>query len=233
MKLNKVLTKKDFEKLSTPGGYVDYVKSNYTDLPKDDALIKHSSIIQAVDYLGLNYEMTILDAGCGSPKHPGSPLTIARKTNSNLLCIDHQIIGRQFLLYKKSKCYKGDFFEIAKRSIPDDSVDLIIDGCSITHFKTTSEFAGNDGCYHFGFEAMRILKPGGYFICASDTVNSYDDQIKGEFVTFKSMLDAFTASGLEVCGESEENLEDAFIGNPPNFYTVSRIVLRKPSGGEK
>ena len=234
MKLNKVLTTKDFDELSIPGGYIDYVKSNYTDLPMDDALIKHGSIIQAVDHLGLSSEMTILDAGCGSPKHPGSPLTIAKKTNSRLLCIDRQIIGRQFSLYEKSSCFKGDFFDISKRFIPDSTVDLIIDGCSITHFKTTSELAGNDGCYEFGFEAMRILKPGGYFICASDTVNSYDDNIKGEFVTFRSMLDAFKASGLEVCGDSEEDLEDAFIGNPPNFYTVSRIVLRKPAdGGEK
>ena len=223
--LNKILTIEDFERLSAPGGYIDLIRKNISAPPKDDALIKHSSILEAVEELGLNSEMLILDAGCGSPKHPGAPLTIAKRTNSSLICIDRLFIGQQFLNYEKSSCYKGDFFEICK-GIGDSTVDVIIDGCSITHFDTASQFAKNDGCYRFGHEAMRILKPGGYFVCCSDVVNSEDDSIAGEFITSKSLLEAFTAGGLQVVGDHNFSLEKAFVGHMD--LAVSRIVLMKP-----
>jgi len=223
--LNKILTTEDFERLSSPGGYIDFVRRSVDVPPKDDALIKHSSILEAIEELGLNNEMLILDAGCGSPKHPGAPLTIAKRTNSSLICIDRLFIGQQFLSYEKSSCYKGDFFEICK-GIADNTVDVIIDGCSITHFDTSSRLSKNDGCHRFGHEAMRMLKPGGYFVCCSDVVNSEDDSIAGEFITSNSLLAAFTAGGLQVVGDLNFSLDKAFVGHMN--LAVSRIVLMKP-----
>ncbi len=75
-------------------------------------------------------------------------------------------------------------------------------------------------------DLQRLSVSGGYFACTSDIVRSLDKSTNGEFISFLSLIDIFSAGGLEMVGVFENSLSNAFVGDMD--YAVSRVVLRKP-----
>jgi hypothetical protein len=70
---------------------------------------------------------------------------------------------------------------------------------------------------------MRILKPGGYFICVSDIDETSD---RGEFLAPENMIESFLVGGLQLVGDSNFCYDDAFQG----ALKVARLVFQKPLG---
>ena len=60
----------------------------------------------------------------------------------------------------------------------DDSVDIFLDSCSVTHFNFINN--SNPGWANVFRSVQRILKPGGFFIVSSDI--RFDKERIGEFI---------------------------------------------------
>ena len=55
------------------------------------------------------------------------------------------------------------------REYEDNSVDIFMDGCAVTHFNDSGDEQTPNRGWRSIFEALkRVMKPGGYFICFSD-----------------------------------------------------------------
>ena len=65
------------------------------------------------------------------------------------------------------------------KNIDDESVDIFIDSCAVTHFKPS----GNNGWKEVAENVYRSLKPGGKFIVSSDVDENVDE---GEFIKTKN-----------------------------------------------
>ena len=96
-----------------------------------------------------------------------------------------------------------EYIDYSKKNFKDSSIDLFLDGCSVTHFKRTSEIFPNDGCYFTGKEIFRTMKDDGYFIVTSDT--TINDEDRGEFISPLSMIKSFEAAGLKLYKEKFNN----------------------------
>ena len=80
------------------------------------------------------------------------------------------------------------------------SIDLFLDGCSVTHFRNTSIEAPSDACYYVGKEIARTIKDDGYFIITSDVSMSPFPTFSGMemFVSVHDMIKSFEAAGLKL-----------------------------------
>ena len=144
---------------------------------------------------------------------------MAQKNNANLYCFDLIDISDFQKKYRKTKFYRGNFFENIDK-VPDDSIDLVIDGCAVTHFLPTCEKSPNDGCTEFAKKIRKKMRDNAYFVCASD----FDNQNKtGEFVSIESLIKSFSDGGLRLYGEKAFEFTDAFC-NPMH---VVRLVFTK------
>lgn len=222
--MNKIISNKNVEELKKHEKSVWSVPPlSNGHHPTEDAMVKWCSIIDSALDLGLNYEK-ILDAGCG-PSNISLALKQIFPTINQIFCIDREMISYVLTSNTLCKCYQGDFFEQVK-NIPDNSLDLIIDACSVTHFDTNSEFAPNDGCYKLAKEATRILKKKGHYISASDF--SLAGNKKGEFIDVESMIQSYELGGLKLFGDSNFNLENAYVANSQlNLGIVSLTFIKE------
>ena len=136
-----------------------------------------------------------------------------------------------------------DYINYSKKNFKDSSIDLFLDGCSVTHFKITSEIVPNDGCYFIGKEIFRTMKDDGYLIVTSDVTLS--DLDTGEFISPKSMIKCFKAAGLKLLepdGTWPMTTSDNTPATQPyinrhqvrehefNDYHVARFVFVKDNG---
>lgn len=93
------------------------------------------------------------------------------------------------------------------------------DSCSVIHFKTSSITSVNDGCTEVAKEVSRILKPGGYFIVASDILHpnhenpAHPNYSVGEFLFFKQLANVFITRTLHSYGGFDFNFDDDFNTN--------------------
>lgn len=199
MILNSYVHKDDFQTI-----YKDAItffnNIGYGDL-NNDALWKWSTILYSLYNLGLKDTDKVVDIGGGH-----SPLTKILSNKCQITNVD--IGGNWFPIgangeYVKSlgiKCKQEniihanqDFFEWCK-TVEDNSIDFMYDSCSVIHFDTNSKLSYNDGCHRAGIEIARILKPGGFFICASDILHPlYEDQkeSKGEFLHLIDLITTY------------------------------------------
>lgn len=192
--------------------------------PTEDAMIKWCSIIDAALEIDLKYEK-ILDAGCG-PSNLSLILKESFPTIDEIFCIDRERISPLLTSSSICKCFQGDFFEQAK-NIPDESLDLIIDACSVTHFDTNSNVAANDGCHRLAKEATRILKKEGFFISVSDF--SLLGNTKGEFIDIESMIQSYESGGLKIFGTKnlEIDMQNVYISNRQLNLGIVRLIFNK------
>ena len=193
--------------------------------PTHDAMVKWCGIIEASKKL-CNQPESILDAGCG-PSNLSLALKNVFPSVNQIYCLDREPISQLLRSNEICRCYQGDFFETCSLHVPNDSIDLIVDGCYITHFDTNSSLAPNNGCYRFSLEAMRILRPGGIFITCSDF--SLNGNQNGEFIAIDAMIDSYKKGGLKLVDENNTNFD---ISNPVISYLplnlgVVRLIFKK------
>ena len=80
----------------------------------------------------------------------------------------------------------------------DESVDIFIDGCAVTHFNTNS----NPEVPNFGWKAVfenvrRVMKSDGYFIVTSDVQVGYDEYY-GEMISPEQIVQMAENAGLSL-----------------------------------
>lgn len=205
-----------------------------------DALWKWSGILNAIKSLGIEKFETCIDAGGGlSPIHyklseMGKVINVDIlfeqnwfPTRNNVYINSHlenfygenpQLIQQDFLSYMQS--------------IPDDSIDLIIDGCSIIHFDTNHSLhplIRNDGCFRAGKIIHQKLRSNGYFIVTSDTLHPWCKEFVslnnnyGEMLYWENTVDLYERCGFELVEKFDDDMGD-FLMNKDNWFKESENV---------
>ena len=80
------------------------------------------------------------------------------------------------------------------KEIPDESIDVFIDSCAVTHFDPKGYYE-NKGWRDVAYGVSRALKSGGRFILSSDVDLSATG---GEFITPQRIIDIMKENGLEL-----------------------------------
>ena len=97
------------------------------------------------------------------------------------------------------------------REYEDNSVDIFMDGCAVTHFNDSSDENTPNKGWRSIFEALkRVMKPGGYFICFSDIVVG-TETVTGEFIIPEDIVRMAEESGLILTSEYNYTRNDLFI----------------------
>ena len=97
-----------------------------------------------------------------------------------------------------------DYIEWSKQNLAASSVDIFLDGCSITHFRCTSDVSHWDACYLTGKEIARTLKDDGYFIVVSDVTldeAGYRTEDDG-YISMRKMIECYESAGLKLHGQA-------------------------------
>ena len=97
------------------------------------------------------------------------------------------------------------------REYEDNSVDIFMDGCAVTHFNDSGDEETPNRGWRSIFEALkRVMKPGGYFICFSD-IKCDDQTVIGEFIRPEDIVRMAEESGLTLTSEYNYSRDDRFI----------------------
>ena len=184
---NRLLTSEDlvdFYKEVAIGNY--RTKFPHRDLwyNHDDAILKWISILREFKSIG-GENLKVVDLGAGPASFPHIISSLGHDVTAiDIADIDHLV--NQSLV----KMVLGDvLYEL--KEIPDESVDVFIDSCAVTHFAPS----GNSGWKQVAEGVSRALKSGGSFILSSDVdLNATD----GEFITPQRIIDIMKDSGLEL-----------------------------------
>ena len=150
-----------------------YVHPNGT-WSNDDATIKWAGSEIIFDKLGRD-GMRVVDLGAGD----GPVAHMISNKGYDVVGVDVKIwpFGYQSLAVMVTK----DAIEFVKE-YEDNSVDIFMDGCAVTHFNDSSDEKTPNKGWRSIFEALkRVMKPGGYFICFSDIVVG-TETVTGEFI---------------------------------------------------
>ena len=150
----------------------------------DDAILKWISILREFKSIG-GENLKVVDLGAGPASLPHIISSLGHDVTAiDIADIDHLV--NQSLV----KMVLGDvLYEL--KEIPDESVDVFIDSCAVTHFAPS----GNSGWKQVAEGVSRALKSGGSFILSSDVdLNATD----GEFITPQRIIDIMKDSGLEL-----------------------------------
>jgi len=96
------------------------------------------------------------------------------------------------------------------REYEDNSVDVFMDGCAVTHFNNDSDENTPNKGWRSIFEAVkRVMKPGGYFICFSD-IQVGTETCVGEFIIPEDIVRMAEESGLILTSEYNYNRNEIF-----------------------
>ena len=184
---NSLLTTEDLHEFYEEVDKEDYrTKFPHRDLwyDHDDAILKWISILREFKSIG-GENLKVVDLGAGPASLPHIISSLGHDVTAiDIADIDHLI--NQSLV----KMVLGDvLYEL--KEIPDESVDVFIDSCAVTHFAPS----GNSGWKQVAEGVSRALKSGGSFILSSDVdLNATD----GEFITPQRIIDIMKDSGLEL-----------------------------------
>ena len=96
------------------------------------------------------------------------------------------------------------------REYEDNSVDIFMDGCAVTHFNDSGDEETPNRGWRSIFEALkRVMKPGGYFICFSD-IQLGTETVTGEFIIPEDIVRMAEESGLTLTSEYNYSRDDRF-----------------------
>ena len=187
---NRLLTTEDLQEFYEEVDKEDYrTKFPHRDLwyDHDDAILKWISILREFKSIGgSNLKVVELGAGPASLPHIISSLG-HDVTAIDIADIDHLV--QQSLV----KMVLGDvLYEL--KEIPDESVDVFIDSCAVTHFDPKGYYE-NRGWKDVAYGVSRSLKSGGRFILSSD-VDLYAKG--GEFITPQRIIEIMKENGLDL-----------------------------------
>jgi hypothetical protein len=102
------------------------------------------------------------------------------------------------------------------KSVPDNSIDIFVDGCSLIHGNVISNYSFHDGFLNTSKEIYRTLKSGGYFISCSDIYNpilkkSYPNLLRHDGITYPDNLyKLLTESKLNPMDDLDYDVEDFY-----------------------
>ena len=204
---NKLITNADLDiikKYRDEKGLVEkYVHPNGT-WRNDDATIKWTGSEIIFDKLAKE-GMKVVDLGAGD----GPVAHMISNKGYDVVGVDVKIwpFGYQSLAVMITK----DAIEFV-REYEDNSVDIFMDGCAVTHFNDSGgdEQTPNKG-WRSIFEALkRVMKPGGYFICFSD-IQLGTETVTGEFIIPEDIVRMAEESGLTLTSEYNYSRDDRFI----------------------
>ena len=121
----------------------------------------------------------------------------------------------------------------------DDSVDVFIDGCAITHFSEIPVKLSECQWDKMFKMSKRVLKDGGMFFIASDVSNiPYDkkmietNQYLAEFVPVDYIISRAEKYGFELQGEMENSFDDGLPGLGVHNFIKSSVLTFKNNKGE-
>ena len=203
---NRLITNEDvklIKKYRDERGLVEkYVHPNGT-WRNDDATIKWTGSEIIFDKLGKE-GMKVVDLGAGD----GPVAHMISNKGYDVVGVDVKIwpFGYQSLAVMVTK----DAIEFVKE-YEDNSVDIFMDGCAVTHFNDSSDENTPNKGWRSIFEALkRVMKPGGYFICFSD-IQLGTETVTGEFIIPEDIVRMAEESGLTLISEYNYSRDDCFI----------------------
>ena len=203
---NRLITNHDFTLLTKyrdEKGLVEkYVHPNGT-WRNDDATIKWTGSEIIFDKLAKD-GMKVVDLGAGD----GPVAHMISNKGYDVVGVDVKIwpFGYQSLAVMITK----DAIEFV-REYEDNSVDIFMDGCAVTHFNDSSDENTPNKGWRSIFEALkRVMKPGGYFICFSD-IQLGTETVTGEFIIPEDIVRMAEESGLILTSEYNYSRNDLFI----------------------
>jgi len=203
---NRLLTKEDAELIKRyrdERGLVEkYVHPNGT-WANDDATIKWAGSEIIFDKLGRD-GMRVVDLGAGD----GPVAHMIANKGYDVVGVD--VKAWDFPYQSLAVMVTKDAIEFV-REYEDNSVDIFMDGCAVTHFNDSSDENTPNKGWRSIFEALkRVMKPGGYFICFSDIVVG-TETVTGEFIIPEDIVRMAEESGLILTSEYNYSRNDLFI----------------------
>ena len=203
---NRLITNEDVElikKYRDERGLVEKYKHPNETWRNDDATIKWTGSEIIFDKLAKE-GMKVVDLGAGD----GPVAHMISNKGYDVVGVDVKIwpFGYQSLAVMVTK----DAIEFVKE-YEDNSVDIFMDGCAVTHFNDSSDENTPNKGWRSIFEALkRVMKPGGYFICFSDIVVG-TETVTGEFIIPEDIVRMAEESGLILTSEYNYTRNDLFI----------------------
>ena len=187
---NRLLTTEDLHEFYEEVDKEDYrTKFPHRDLwyDHDDAILKWISILREFKSIG-GSNLKVVDLGAGPASLPHIISSLGHDVTAiDIADIDHLV--QQSLV----KMVLGDvLYEL--KEIPDESVDVFIDSCAVTHFDPKGYYE-NRGWKDVAYGVSRSLKSGGRFILSSD-VDLYAKG--GEFITPQRIIEIMKENGLDL-----------------------------------
>ena len=187
---NRLLTTEDLHEFYEEVDKEDYrTKFPHRDLwyDHDDAILKWISILREFKSIG-GSNLKVVDLGAGPASLPHIISSLGHDVTAiDIADIDHLV--QQSLV----KMVLGDvLYEL--KEIPDESVDVFIDSCAVTHFDPKGYYE-NRGWKEVAYGVSRALKSGGRFILSSD-VDLYARG--GEFITPQRIIEIMKENGLDL-----------------------------------
>ena len=187
---NRLLTTEDLHEFYEEVDKEDYrTKFPHRDLwyDHDDAILKWISILREFKSIG-GSNLKVVDLGAGPASLPHIISSLGHDVTAiDIADIDHLV--QQSLV----KMVLGDvLYEL--KEIPDESVDVFIDSCAVTHFDPKGYYE-NKGWKEVAYGVSRALKSRGRFILSSD-VDLYARG--GEFITPQRIIEIMKENGLDL-----------------------------------
>ena len=201
---NRLITSQDQGLLSQyrdDQGLVEKYKHPCGTWSNDDATIKWAGSMIIFDKLAKK-GMRVVDLGAGDG--PVAHMIADRGYDVVGVDVKPWSFGYQSLAVMVTK----DAIEFV-REYEDNSVDIFMDGCAVTHFNDSGDEETPNRGWRSIFEALkRVMKPGGYFICFSDI--QCGDPCIGEFIIPEDIVRMAEESGLTLTSEYNYSRDDRF-----------------------
>ena len=218
---NRLITSQDQGLLSQyrdDQGLVEkYVHPNGT-WANDDATIKWAGSMIIFDKLAKK-GMRVVDLGAGDG--PVAHMIADRGYDVVGVDVKPWSFGYQSLAVMVTK----DAIEFV-REYEDNSVDIFMDGCAVTHFNDSGDEETPNKGWRSIFEALkRVMKPGGYFICFSD-IQCGDETVIGEFIRPEDIVRMAEESGLTLTSDYYYSRIDRFV-HSCNLGVASFVFTKK------
>ena len=169
----------------------------------DDATIKWAGSIIIFDKLAKK-GMRVVDLGAGD----GPVAHMIADRGYNIVGVD--VKAWDFPYQSLAVMVTKDAIEFV-REYEDNSVDIFMDGCAVTHFNDSGDEETPNRGWRSIFEALkRVMKPGGYFICFSD-IKCDDQTVIGEFIRPEDIVRMSEESGLTLTSDYYYSRIDRFV----------------------
>ena len=203
---NRLITNHDFtllENYRNEKGLVEKYEHPNGTWSNGDATIKWTGSEIIFDKLAKN-GMKVVDLGAGD----GPVAHMISNKGYDVVGVDVKPwnFGYQSLAVMVTK----DAIEFV-REYEDNSVDIFMDGCAVTHFNDIGDEETPNRGWRSIFEAVkRVMKPGGYFICFSD-IQVGSETVIGEFIIPEDIVRMAEESGLTLTSEYNYSRDDRFL----------------------